>query len=59
MDSCILALDEICDSGILLDADPMSVLHRVSLKEPEIPLGEQTVFDVFKLARDQLKSSFR
>lgn len=57
MDSCILALDEICDSGILLDVDPMSILQRVSLKEADVPLGEQTVFDVFKLAKEQLKSS--
>lgn len=59
MDTCTLALDEICDSGIILEIDPMSVLQRVSIKDYDLPLGEQTLFDVFKMAKDQIKSNFR
>ena len=57
MDSILLAFDEICDKGILLETDPSQVAQRVSFKESEIPLGEQTVFDVLRSARDQLKGS--
>ena len=57
MDSVILVLDEICDSGIIMETDPNVIIQRICLKETEVPLGEQTVFDVLKLARDQIKSS--
>ena len=57
MEAVLLALDEICDNGILLETDPAQVAQRVSFKESEIPLGEQTVFDVLRSARDQLKGS--
>jgi hypothetical protein len=57
MDSVILVLDEICDSGIIMETDATNVVQRISLREADVPLGEQTVFDVLKLARDQLKSS--
>jgi hypothetical protein len=57
MDSIILVLDEICDSGIMLETDATAVVQRICLREVEVPLGEQTVFDVLKLARDQIKSS--
>jgi len=29
----------------------------VAVREADIPLGEQTVFDVMRMARDQLKGS--
>lgn len=57
MDSVFLAIDEICDKGILLEVDPHQVAQRVALRETEIPLGEQTVFDVFRSAKEQFKSS--
>ena len=57
MDSVILVLDEICDNGIILETDSSNIIQRMCLRETEVPLGEQTVFDVLKLARDQLKSS--
>lgn len=56
LDAILLAIDEICDNGILLETDPSAISQRVSLKD-EIPLGEQTVMDVVKSARDQLKWS--
>jgi hypothetical protein len=57
MDSVILILDEIFDNGIILETDSNSIIQRICLKETEVPLGEQTVFDVFKMAKEQLKSS--
>ncbi|CAF0733841.1 unnamed protein product [Brachionus calyciflorus] len=59
MDTCTLALDEICDSGIILEIDPMSVMQRVSVRESDVALGEQTLFDVLKMAKDQIKSNFK
>ncbi|XP_055845406.1 coatomer subunit zeta-1 [Episyrphus balteatus] len=53
----MLAFDEICDGGIILDADPSSVVKRVDLRNDDIPIGEQTVAQVLQSARDQLKWS--
>lgn len=57
LDIIMLALDEICDGGILLEADPTSVVHRVALRAEDMPLGEQTVAQVLQSAREQLKWS--
>lgn len=57
LDSVFLAIDEICDNGILMETDPSQIAQRVSLRENDVPLGEQTVMDVVKSARDQLKWS--
>jgi hypothetical protein len=57
MSSVFLTIDEICDNGILMETDPSQVANRVAFREAEIPLGEQTVFDVMRMARDQLKGS--
>ena len=45
-DIIMLALDEICDGGVLLEADPAAVVSRVALRTDDIPLGEQTVAQV-------------
>ncbi|CAG2102148.1 unnamed protein product [Medioppia subpectinata] len=57
LDIVILALDEICDGGIILESDPLAVVQRVALKPDDIPLGEQTVAQVLQSAREQLKWS--
>ncbi len=57
MSSVFLTIDEICDNGILIEVDPSQVAYRVAFREADIPLGEQTVFDVMRMARDQLKGS--
>ncbi|KAK9876136.1 hypothetical protein WA026_011252 [Henosepilachna vigintioctopunctata] len=46
LDICMLALDEICDGGIIVDVDSSSVVSRVALRSDDIPLGEQTVAQV-------------
>lgn len=46
LDIIMLALDEICDGGIILESDPTAVVNRVALRADDIPLGEQTVAQV-------------
>ncbi|XP_052829963.1 coatomer subunit zeta-1 [Octopus bimaculoides] len=43
LDAVFLAIDEICDDGIILEADPSAIVQRVAIKSDDIPLGEQTV----------------
>ena len=57
LDLAFLALDEICDDGILLETDASQIAHRVSRKESDASSTEQTVMNVVKSARDQLKWS--
>jgi len=42
----LLALDELCDSGILLESDPQLVVARAQLRLDDVPLAEQTVAHV-------------
>ncbi|KAL1512777.1 hypothetical protein ABEB36_002308 [Hypothenemus hampei] len=57
LDIVMLAMDEICDGGIIIDADSSSVVSRVALRIDDIPIGEQTVAQVFQTAKEQLKWS--
>ncbi|CAH1724366.1 unnamed protein product [Macrosiphum euphorbiae] len=57
LDVVMLALDEICDNGIILEADSGAVVQRVALRTDDIPIGEQTVAQVFQSAKEQLKWS--
>ncbi|KRT79588.1 hypothetical protein AMK59_8080 [Oryctes borbonicus] len=57
LDIVMLAMDEICDGGIIIDADSSSVVSRVALRTDDIPLGEQTVAQVLQSAKEQLKWS--
>ncbi|XP_046452971.1 coatomer subunit zeta-1-like [Daphnia pulex] len=57
LDVVMLALDEICDSGIILESDPTAISYRVALRNDDIPIGEQTVAQVLQSAKEQLKWS--
>ncbi|KAL7289657.1 coatomer subunit zeta-1 isoform X2 [Trichogramma pretiosum] len=57
LDIVMLAVDEICDGGVILDADAHRIVHRVALRNDDIPLGEQTVAQVLQSAKEQLKWS--
>lgn len=46
MDIVLLALDEICDNGILMESDPEVVVSRAQLRLDDLPLAEQTVAHV-------------
>jgi hypothetical protein len=47
LDLVMLTVDEICDEGIILESDPMFIAQRVQLRQDDIPLGEQTVSQIF------------
>lgn len=57
MDGIFLAIDEICDNGIILESDPILVAQRVAFRSDDIPLGEQTVASVIQSAKEQIKWS--
>ena len=42
----LLALDEICESGILMETEPEMVISRAQLRNDDVPLAEQTVAQV-------------
>ena len=46
MDMVLLTLDEMCDSGILLETEPEVVVSRAQLRNDDVPLAEQTVAQV-------------
>ncbi|XP_022120813.1 coatomer subunit zeta-1 [Pieris rapae] len=57
LDAVMLAFDEICDGGIILDGDATSIVSRTALRTDDVPLGEQTVAQVLQSAKEQLKWS--
>ncbi|XP_014678085.1 PREDICTED: coatomer subunit zeta-1-like isoform X2 [Priapulus caudatus] len=57
LDTMYLAVDEICDGGIVLESDSSTIVQRVAQRSEELPLGEQTVAQVLQSAKDQLKWS--
>lgn len=52
LDQAILALDEICDSGMILETDSNLVLQRVCLKDDAM---EQTMAQKLQSATEQFK----
>eukprot|EP00058_Branchiostoma_floridae_P027205 XP_002612696.1 hypothetical protein BRAFLDRAFT_282500 [Branchiostoma floridae] len=64
LDGVFLAVDEIVDGGIILEADPNAVVQRVALRTEDVPLTEQTVaqqitqkLTVLQSAKEQIKWS--
>ena len=53
----MLAIDEICDGGIIMEHDPCKVASRVTVRSEDLPLGEQTVSQVLQNYKEQLKMS--
>lgn len=53
----MLATDEICDKGVIMEFDAKQVVNRVIIRSDDIPLGEQTVSQVFNNYKEQLKMS--
>lgn len=48
----ILAIDEICDNGMIIETDPNLVLQRISLKDD---LSEQTMAQKLQSATEQFR----
>ncbi|GFS01853.1 coatomer subunit zeta-1-like [Elysia marginata] len=57
LDAVFLAADELCDGGIVLEADSNSIVQKVAIRNDDIPLGEQTMAQVLQSAKDQIKWS--
>jgi len=57
LDAVFLAVDEMIDSGIILESDASLVASRSATRtaEADIPLGEQTVAQVLATAKEQIK----
>lgn len=55
MDGVFLAIDEICDSGMILECEPTTISQRACFRNDDIPLGEQTIASVIQSAKDQMK----
>ena len=53
----LLAIDEICDGGIILESNADEVASRVALRNEDVPIGEQTVEQVIIAAKEQIKWS--
>jgi len=51
LDYVLLTIDELVDGGILFETEPELITSRVSLKDVEIPLAEQTFSDALETAR--------
>uniref|UniRef100_A0A2C9LZ79 Coatomer subunit zeta n=1 Tax=Biomphalaria glabrata TaxID=6526 RepID=A0A2C9LZ79_BIOGL len=57
LDAVFLAADELCDQGIILEADSNAIVQKVAIRNEDIPLGEQTMAQVLQSAKDQIKWS--
>jgi hypothetical protein len=57
LDLVFLGIDLMCDDGVLLECDAGLIYKRVKLKENDVPLSEQSVMDVIKTAKNQIKNS--
>ena len=53
----MLATDEICDKGVIMEHDPYKVASRVTVRSEDLPIGEQTVSQVLNNYKEQLKMS--
>ncbi|CDI97605.1 coatomer protein complex subunit zeta 1 [Echinococcus multilocularis] len=50
-----LAVDELCDEGIIMEYDSAVLASRVGIKPEETSLSEQTVTQAMQAAREQIK----
>jgi len=57
MDAVFLALDEVCDRGIVLESDPIAIANRISVRNDELQLGENSMAQVLQSAKEQIRWS--
>merc|ERR1711937_314872 len=57
LENILLALDEICDQGIVMEIDPQSVYDRLAIRSEDIPLAEQNLSQLYQQAKEQVKWS--
>jgi len=59
IDSIFLAIDEVCDHGIILESDPAEIAKRIHHKQEDSAtmLGENSMAQVLQSAKEQIKWS--
>jgi hypothetical protein len=59
LDLVLLCLDEIVDSGIILDSDADTIVGKVEMHgaDADVPLSEQTISQALATAREHLARS--
>jgi len=67
MDGVFLAVDEVCDHGIILESDPIAIANRISIRSDDLQLGDNSmaahiksklqVGEVLQSAKEQIKWS--
>merc|ERR1711868_7558 len=57
LENIFLALDEICDQGIVMEIDPQAVFDRLAIRGEDIPLSEQNVTQLYQQVKEQVKWS--
>ena len=57
LENIFLALDEICDQGIVMEIDPQAVFDRLAIRGEDIPLSEQNITQLYQQAKEQVKWS--
>merc|ERR1712212_292714 len=57
MENVFLALDEICDQGIVMEIDAQAVFDRLAIRGEDIPLSEQNLTQLYQQAKEQVKWS--
>jgi hypothetical protein len=59
LDYVLLALDELVDGGVILEADSAVIANRVAMKgaDSDIPLSEQTISQALQTAKEQITRS--
>ena len=55
MDMVMLAMDEICDNGIILESDAIAVADNIGVRAEDVSLGKQTAAQVLQSAKDQFE----
>ena len=55
MDMIMLAMDEICDNGIVLEFDASAVADKVGIQTEDVSFGKQTAAHVLQSAKDQFE----
>lgn len=59
LDAVLLAIDELVDGGVLLEADTANIVQRVAIKsDADIPITEQSVAQVLRKAKTELNKQF-
>jgi len=59
LDVVMLAVDEICDGGVIMEVEPTAVVQRVALRGDEISLSDQSVAEIGSKFINYLRSEVK